>query len=360
MTAATALQKQQQPDIEADDHVSHLPAITGERLPWHPGVEQRFGVNRSEWRALVESVWPSAKTLEGVILALSYCTARKLDPFKRPVHIVPIWNSQLGKEVETVWPGIGELRTTASRTGYYAGCDAAEFGPMKTETFTGMIGRRGNQREVAKEVTFPEWCQITVYRMVQGQRVAFPGPRVYWLETYATVGQSDVPNDMWETRAIGQLEKCAEAAALRRAFPEEIGEYIADEAGHQRIQVVAESPAIESKRGAAGLTEKLKGGQQPDVIDQDEYDAPVETEQDTADTQPEATAESSDDSHTNGPPHYQVLIDLLAGKCDCANDKAEKRLAEYAKKLHGVALADLTDKQITDTKAKIADGSLKV
>lgn len=353
----TSVQTQQQPDIGVDDRAAHLPAITGERLPWHPGVEQRFGVNRSEWRALVESVWPSAKTLEGVILALSYCTARKLDPFKRPVHIVPIWNSQLGKEVETVWPGIGELRTTASRTGFYAGCDAAEFGPMLTETFKGMIGRRGNQREVAKEVTFPEWCQITVYRMVQGQRVAFPGPRVYWLETYATVGQSDVPNDMWENRSIGQLEKCAEAAALRRAFPEEIGEYIAEEAGHQRIQVVAESPAIETKRGAAGLEERLMAKPQADVIEQE----PADNQQATAEPEAEASATSGGDSGGDGLPKHQVLIDMLAEASSCTNDKAEARLTAYASKVLGVAqLADLTDKQITDTRGKIADGSLKV
>src|SRR5690606_12622943 len=119
---------EQQSDQQVETRRSNLPQIAGERLPWHPGVEERFGIERSQWRALVESVWPSAKTVEGVILALSYCRARRLDPFKRPVHIVPIWNSQLGKEVETVWPGIGELRTTACRTGSYAGCEPATFG----------------------------------------------------------------------------------------------------------------------------------------------------------------------------------------------------------------------------------------
>ncbi len=31
------------------------------------------------------------------------------------------------------------------------------------------------------------------------------------------------PNKMWKQRPYGQIGKCAEAAALRRAFPEEIG-----------------------------------------------------------------------------------------------------------------------------------------
>src|SRR5256885_16005138 len=40
---------------------------------------------------------------------------------------------------------------------------------------------------------------------------------------YAKWADTDVPNEMWSNRPVGQLEKCAEAGALRRAFPEEIG-----------------------------------------------------------------------------------------------------------------------------------------
>jgi len=40
---------------------------------------------------------------------------------------------------------------------------------------------------------------------------------------YAKWADTEVPNDMWANRPVGQLEKCAEAGGLRRAFPEEIG-----------------------------------------------------------------------------------------------------------------------------------------
>ena len=41
---------------------------------------------------------------------------------------------------------------------------------------------------------------------------------------------------MWANRPVGQLEKCAEAGALRRAFPEEIGnDLTAEEMAGQRI-----------------------------------------------------------------------------------------------------------------------------
>ena len=213
-------------------------ALATERLPWHPAIQERFGIERSGWRALVEAVFPAAKTSEGVILALSYCKARGLDPFKRVVHVVPIWDSVQKKMVESVWPGIGEGRTTAMRTKEYAGCDDCKFGPDHTETWSvpGKEDRRtgepaGPDREVT--VTFPEWAQFTVYRKMDGERWACPGPKVYWLETYATQSRwTDSPNEMWRKRPRGQLEKCAEAAALRRAFPEELGdEATADEMG---------------------------------------------------------------------------------------------------------------------------------
>lgn len=195
-------------------------------------AREAFGISPGDWKALVDAVWPAAKSTEAVELALSYCRARKLDPFKRPVHIVPVWDSKLGREVETIWPGIGELRTTASRTGQWAGVDDAEFGPEVTRTWKGEVGKGQYAKEVEKTVSFPEWAQVTVYKLMGGQRVAFKGPRVRWTETYATMGKTDLPNDMWETRPYGQLEKCAEAAALRRAFPEEIGnEYIPEEVG---------------------------------------------------------------------------------------------------------------------------------
>ena len=99
------------------------------RLPYHEAVQERFGIDRAGWKALVEAIYPNAETADAIIMALSYCRARNLDPFKRPVHIVPMWSSAAGKTIETVWPGIAELRTTAFRTGQYAGMSEPEFGP---------------------------------------------------------------------------------------------------------------------------------------------------------------------------------------------------------------------------------------
>lgn len=196
------------------------------RIAYHPAIQERFGIDAAGWRALIDAVWPAAKTADAVVLALSYCKARNLDPFKRPVHIVPIWSREQKRMVESVWPGIGELRTTAFRTGLYAGRDRPEYGPSIKTNLGGI------------DITYPEWCEITVYRLGRnGERMPYPGPRVYWIETYATAGRDTMaPNDMWKKRPHGQLEKASEAAALRAAFPEEIGnEYTSDEMAGQII-----------------------------------------------------------------------------------------------------------------------------
>lgn len=186
-------------------------------------------VDAEQWRVLTDAIWPAAKTPEAVMLALEYCRARKLDPFRRPVHIVPMYNSVLRREVETVWPGISELQTTAARTGQWAGMDPPEWGPMRRRLFVGMVGRRGEEREMQVTIEYPEWCSVTVYRLISGQRCAFSEP-VYWEEAYARIGRSEVPNDTWQKRVRGQLHKVAKAAALRAAFPEEGGgDYTAEE-----------------------------------------------------------------------------------------------------------------------------------
>lgn len=225
---------------------SQLPTLRGPRLPFYQIVEERFGIDRASWKALVEAVFPNATSVESVVLALSYCKARKLDPFKRNVHIVPIWNKDQRCYIDTIWPGIGELRTTAFRTGAYAGRGETVYGPDVTR-------KVGNV-----ELTFPEWAQVTVSRMVKGVKVDFCGPRVYWIETYAVQSRNDdSPNQMWADRPRGQLEKCAEAAALRAAFPEEVGGDMIPEEVEGRSKVI--DSTMTKAKSIDELTANLEG-----------------------------------------------------------------------------------------------------
>jgi phage recombination protein Bet len=206
--------------------VETLPAV---RLPAPAAALTELGLDVGTWKVLTESIFPSAKTPEGVLLAVRYCQARKLDIMRRPVHVVPMWSKALGREVETVWPGIAEVQTTAARTGQWAGMDAPRFGPDKTRTFRGRVRGEDGWQDIEATLTFPAWCEVTVYRVVQGTRCPFT-ETVWWEETYSRAGgaRSEVPTDMWVKRPHGQLLKCAKAASLRAAFPE-AADYTAEE-----------------------------------------------------------------------------------------------------------------------------------
>lgn len=160
------------------------------------------------------SLYPGAKP-DSIRMVMGYCAARNLDPLRKPVHIVPMWvkepGSDKGAMQDVVMPGIALYRIEAARTGEYAGKSEPIFGPMQTQKLANV------------EVSFPLWCKVTVYRMVNGQRCEFTALE-YWLENYAAAKRdTDAPNAMWKKRAFGQLAKCAEAQALRMAFPEATG-----------------------------------------------------------------------------------------------------------------------------------------
>lgn len=308
----------------------------------YPAKAFDYGITQDQWDVLVNAVYPSAKTMEGVLLAIAYCKSRNLDIFKRPVHIVPM-NTKIGnawKTIETIWPGINELRTTAFRTGKYAGCDAEVFGPDKTSTWE--YAERSNESDDGgghpnappsddapkkaaaapkKVVTVihPEWCRITVYRMIDGQRVAFPGPRVYWLESYATMSRfNDAPNEMWKDRPRGQLAKCSEAASLRKAFPEELGgEYTIDEAPRMvditpGVKVGDDDvPDKRPDRSSISETAVAKAARakaaEPKVVDHDPETG--EILDDKAAAQPKQTERQNAQPSDSGPPEMSEELE---------------------------------------------------
>lgn len=156
------------------------------------------------------SLYPTGSA-NSIKLVLSYCRAAGLDPMQKPVHIVPMWNGRLKCMQDVIMPGIGLYRTQANRTGQFAGMSEPEFGPMVTAKIDKV------------EVTYPEWCKVTVRRQLASGHVGEFTAVEYWLENYAVKGgaeKSTAPNAMWAKRPRGQLAKCAQAQALRAAFPE--------------------------------------------------------------------------------------------------------------------------------------------
>lgn len=217
---------------------------------------------------LQTSLFPGAKP-ESVAAVLDYCEAAGLNVMLKPVHIVPM-NVKTGPSKwewrDVVMPGINHYRTQASRSGVYAGKSEPEFGEAVTENLSGVA------------VTFPMWCKVTVYKIVAGMRVAFTATE-FWTENYATKGKdTKAPNAMWGKRPWGQIAKCAEAQALRMAFPELVGGETAEEMEGkvidlQAIEVPDHKPAAAlsldsfagqgSAEGGGGQAVNEQGGAEP-------------------------------------------------------------------------------------------------
>src|SRR5262245_21135916 len=142
-------------------------AVIQPRLP----MPREFS-DAAKWRVLTDAIFPRAKSAASILLALDYCTARNLDVMKRPVNIVPMWDSEKGGYVETVWPAITETQVTAARTGEWAGLDKPVYGPIKEQTFKGRKKTKDGWQDAVVTVAFPEWCERTVYRLIDGQRCA--------------------------------------------------------------------------------------------------------------------------------------------------------------------------------------------
>lgn len=174
---------------------------------------------------LQSSLYPGAAPAS-IKLVIGYCKAAGLDPMQKPVHIVPMWDGKAKTMRDVVMPGVNLYRIQASRSGQFAGMSEPEFGPDITATIGG------------QSITYPEWCRVTVKRLLTGGAVAEFTAREFWIENYATKGgqeKSIAPNAMWTKRPRGQIAKCAAAQALRIAFPEIASAPTADEMEGKQI-----------------------------------------------------------------------------------------------------------------------------
>lgn len=174
-----------------------------------PLVAKR-GIDEPTWLTLKNSLYPGAEDAS-ILMVLDYCKSRSLDPMMKPVHIVPMSVKQGDKYVmrDVVMPGINTYRVMASRSGDMAGITPPVFG----NDITRKLG-------TIKDFTYPEWCEVTVSKMVGNHVVTFTA-KEYFEENYAIKKRGDdTPNAMWKKRPKGQLAKCTEAQALRKGWPE--------------------------------------------------------------------------------------------------------------------------------------------
>ena len=190
---------------------------------------------REDQISLIKDTFAKGATDSELKLFIAVAERKGLDIFSRQVHLVKRYDKKLNREVMEVQTGIDGYRLIAERTGRYEG----QIGPH-------WCGNDGNWKDVWLAKEPPAAARVGILK--SGAREPFYGIALYreYVQTY----KEGNPFPMWAKMPANQLAKCAEALALRKAFPGELsGIYTQEEMAqaHNSDEVIDVEPIREEK-----------------------------------------------------------------------------------------------------------------
>lgn len=200
----------------------------------------------------IKAEYCKGATEEQVTLFLAECKRRNLVPGTHlffQLRSVNEWNADLETKVRSkraTWiTKIDAMRLVAQRTGQYQGQEPVQY----------IYLDEGKKPSVVSDIPLPHptipntplepWAaRVSVFRT----GFLKPFTATCRFDAYAVTrksGNGVALTEMWVRRGPEQLAKCTEVAALKGAFPEELGSlYITEEFEKEQAAVEPEKPAV--------------------------------------------------------------------------------------------------------------------
>lgn len=186
------------------------------------------------------------------------CVRTGLDPFARQIYMI----ERQGKQ--TIQTGIDGFRLIARRAVDKRNETLGYSEPL-------WCGEDGVWRDVWLAAEPPRAAKVVVHRAGQ------PFPAVALMSEFRALKRDGTPAAQWASKPVHMLAKCAEALALRMAFPQDLsGLYTTDETGDQ------EPGGVEDDTAATGGVRRMSRRPLAAVAGGVE-DAPADETPDTAD-----------------------------------------------------------------------------
>jgi len=162
--------------------------------------------------ALVSHTVAKGAPLQELAVFLHACRQLKLDPLLKQAY----WIRRKSREqVDGKWQdvikgalqiGIDGFRAIAESSGVYAGAEPIQYRGTTSWSYRG------------EELVVPDSARAIVWKIVGGHKSAFTG-EAFWSEFVP----AEAAASQWAKMPRLMLGKCAEAQALRKAFPAQLG-----------------------------------------------------------------------------------------------------------------------------------------